>query len=303
MDYDKRLDRVLDSSELLRIDSASRIAFLSDCHRGDGSWADNFARNQSVYCAALGHYFDGGYTYVEIGDGDELWENGRIAPVISAHRNVFELLDRFRRDGRLVMLYGNHDMAKSRGRVTYRYYDPRQKRCAELLEGIDAREGIAIEYEGKKMLAVHGHQADFLNSALWKLARFLVRHFWRPLELLGFKDPTSASKNDRKRLTVESRLSGWAQKRGKMIIAGHTHKPAFPEPGSPLYFNDGCCVHPNSITAIEISGGEISLVKWHVKAGKNGILFAGKDVTAGPVKIRDFFGAGGNAQDAAEYCD
>jgi len=32
----------------------------------------------------------------------------------------------------------------------------------------------------------------------------------------------------------------------------------------PCYFNDGCCVHTDGITGIEIDGGEIRLVKWEV---------------------------------------
>jgi len=32
----------------------------------------------------------------------------------------------------------------------------------------------------------------------------------------------------------------------------------------PCYFNDGCCVHTNGITGIEIDRGEIRLVKWEV---------------------------------------
>jgi hypothetical protein len=33
---------------------------------------------------------------------------------------------------------------------------------------------------------------------------------------------------------------------------------------SPCYFNDGCCVHSNGITCIELDRGKIRLVKWEV---------------------------------------
>ena len=74
-----------------------------------------------------------------------------------------------------------------------------------------------------------------------------------------------------------------------MMIAGHTHRPVFPEVGEPLYFNDGSCVHPHSITAIEISGGYISLVKWQIKTKQDGTLFVGKDILAGPRLLRNYF--------------
>lgn len=305
MGYNKRLDRVFESSDVLKISAGSRIVFMSDCHRSDGSLADNFARNQSVYCAALNQYYDQNYTYIEIGDGDELWENTRLKPILNVHKDVFELLAKFNRAGRLIMIFGNHDIVKGvNGKISYRRYDAQLKKCVPLLEGLNIREGLVLEYAGENIFAVHGHQADLLNSTFWKLARFLVRHLWRPLELIGFHDPTSASKNERRRLTVEGRLSDWAVNRGKMIIAGHTHRPVFPSPGNPMYFNDGSCVHHNNITALEISAGTIKLVKWYVKADRSGILFAGRDVVAGPVKIPDFFRAAQNSrQEAQENCD
>lgn len=58
-----------------------------------------------------------------------------------------------------------------------------------------------------------------------------------------------------------------------MIITGHTHRPMFPEIGEPLYFNDGSCVHPRCITAIEIVEGDVTLVKWVVKTKKDGTLY------------------------------
>ena len=55
-----------------------------------------------------------------------------------------------------------------------------------------------------------------------------------------------------------------------MLIAGHTQRPIFPEVGEPLYFNDGCCVHPSGITGIEIANGNIIFVTWNVKTKSDG---------------------------------
>ena len=46
------------------------------------------------------------------------------------------------------------------------------------------------------------------------------------------------------------------------MIAGHTHRPVYPNVGENLYFNDGTCIHPDGITCIEIENGKITLVKW-----------------------------------------
>ena len=58
----KRLSKVFESSEEIPFDDSSRIILMSDCHRGDGSWADGFMKNQHIYFAALNHYFNENYT-------------------------------------------------------------------------------------------------------------------------------------------------------------------------------------------------------------------------------------------------
>lgn len=77
----------------------------------------------------LSHYYQSGFSYIELGDGDELWENRNMTQIIDVHSDVFWLLSRF-------------------------------------------------------------YQADFFNSVLWRLTRFLVRYVWRPLEHFGVLDPT-----------------------------------------------------------------------------------------------------------------
>ena len=73
------------------------------------------------------------------------------------------------------------------------------------------------------------------------------------------------------------------------MVAGHTHRPMFPEVGEPPYFNDGSCVHPRCITAMEIVFGNIKLVKWYVNTKEDGTLFVDKEVLAGPRKLKDYF--------------
>ena len=56
-----------------------------------------------------------------------------------------------------------------------------------------------------------------------------------------------------------------------------------------LYFNDGSCVHTNGVTAIEIVEGTIALVRWSVKTRRDGLMFIGKDILAGPRMIDGYF--------------
>lgn len=148
---------------------------------------------------------------------------------------------------------------------------------------------IEIQVSGNRIFFVHGHQGDFINDQALRLGRFLVRYLWRTVELWGVKDPTRAGKNYNKKNKVEAHLKKWAEEENKMLITGHTHRPSFPKVGEPMYFNDGSCVHPRCITAIEIEKGAISLVKWHVMTRADRSLYVTKEVLEGAVKIQDFF--------------
>ena len=83
----------------------------------------------------------------------------------------------------------------------------------------------------------------------------------------------------------------WSEEENKMLIAGHTHRPSFPKVGEAMYFNDGSCVHPRCITAIEIENGEITLVKWTMMTREDRSLYVAREVLEGPAKIDDFFKA------------
>lgn len=294
MDTLKRVSKVFNSAEEVSFDDSSKIVLMSDCHRGDGSFADDFARNQNIYFSALNHYFNEGYTYIEIGDGDELWENRKMETIINQHSHVFWLLSKFYIEGRLYFIYGNHDIVKRNDKFVkdnlYKYLDEPNNQYIPLFEGIKIHEGLVLKHKpsGRKIFLIHGHQADCLNSTFWRLSRFLVRYLWRPLNAFGIKDQTSAAENYTKKGETAKRLNEWVKKEKHMLVAGHNHKPAFPKPGEPPYFNDGSCVHPRCITAIEISEGSITLVKWSVKTRSDGILFIGRDILAGPKKLQEY---------------
>jgi UDP-2,3-diacylglucosamine pyrophosphatase LpxH len=291
----KRVSQVFQSAEQISFDDSSRIVLMSDCHRGDGSWADNFLKNQNPYFAALNHYYNESYTYIEIGDGDELWENSRFFNIIQTHKDVFRLLAKFFNENRLYLIFGNHDMVKKNDKFVrnylYQYFDDRKKKYVPLFENIKVHEGLVLRYKvtDDKILLIHGHQVDCLNDKMWRLSRFLVRYLWRPLELFGVNDPTSTAKNYKKKDDIEKNLTQWVIREKYMLIAGHTHRPMFPEVGQPLYFNSGSCVHPRCITAIEIRDGNIILVKWNVKTRADDTLFVRRDVLAGPRRLIDFF--------------
>lgn len=290
----KRISKVFESAEEILIDDSTKIILMSDVHRGDGGWADDFSKNQNLYFAALKHYYNENYTYIEIGDGDELWKNKRLSDIIGVHNNAFELLSKYFNEGRLYFIFGNHDMLKRNDKFVknnlYQYFDEHEKKYIPLFENIKLHEGLVLRHRetNQKILLIHGHQVSFLDYELWRLSRFLVRYLWRPLELFGVNDPTSTAKNYDKKDAVEIKLTEWVTQEKHMLIAGHTHRPMFPEVGNPPYFNDGSSVHPHSITGIEIADGYITLVKWNVKTKDDGTLYIDREVLAGPRKLKDY---------------
>lgn len=287
------LDKAFQKAKTLTINKKSKIVFFSDLHKGDNSYADDFAHNMEIYTYAIKKYYDNNYTYIELGDGIELWENYTFEPIYKAHKSTFELLKLFYNDDRLHMLWGNHDMIFGDPitveKMLYKVFTPLNIQQKEKLFDLEFHESMLLQIENtdKKIFLIHGHQADWLNYRFWKVSRFFVRYFWMPLQKwFNVKDPTSPAKNYKNLIRVEHKLKDWILKNNnQMVIAGHTHRPRFPDPGLLPYFNDGSCVHPNSIIGLEIENLEISMVKWHFQSNDNEKNQIVKTVLAGPKSL------------------
>jgi predicted phosphodiesterase len=91
--------------------------------------------------------------------------------------------------------------------------------------------------------------------------------------------------------SVDIKLIEWSSKHNQLLICGHTHRPVFPKPGESLYFNDGSCVHPRCITAIEIRNGTIALVKWAEMTRADRTLYVGRQILEGPTRLLEYFQA------------
>ncbi|MEZ4793421.1 MAG: metallophosphoesterase family protein [Gelidibacter sp.] len=290
-----RLDRAYREAKILNFDNESKFILFSDCHRGDNSFADDFANNRNIYFHALKHYFSEGFIYCELGDGDELWENLTFQPILEAHKNVYELMQLFYNQQRLHTIWGNHDMVyrnpKYVEKYLYSYFDERTGEDKPLFPSIEVNEAIILKHAEtqQELFLVHGHQADWWNFTFWKWSRFLVRVIWKPFNVMGIADPTTPAKNYKELIKVERRTKKWITDNNNLLtIVGHTHRPRFPEPGDIAYFNDGSCVHPRSITGIEIENGEISLIKWQIATNEDGVLQIVRVLLEGPKKLVDY---------------
>ncbi len=291
----KRLDRAYQNAHVVPFDDDSKFILFSDCHRGDNSFADDFANNRNIYYHALKHYYVEGFNYAELGDGDELWENISFSSILNAHKNVYELMQLFHKKNRLHMIWGNHDMVYRNPDTVKKnlstYFDPKVGEDVELFGDIKYHEAIVLKHKdtNQEIFLTHGHQADWWNYNFWKWSRFLVRILWKPLNVMGIADPTSPAKNYKELIKVERRTKKWiTDNNNLMTIVGHTHRPRFPEPGDIAFFNDGSCVHPRSITGIEIENGAISLIKWQIATKEDGTLQIVRVLLEGPRRLIDY---------------
>tara|TARA_R110002073_G_scaffold157738_2_gene313155 strand:- start:22141 stop:23037 length:897 start_codon:yes stop_codon:yes gene_type:complete len=295
MSSKKRLDNAYKNAKVIAFDNSSKFILFSDCHRGDNSFADDFANNRNIYFHALKHYYAEGFQYCELGDGDELWENLSFDSILNAHKNVYLLMKQFHEQERLHMIWGNHDMVYRNPDYVKKhlstFFDPKIGEYVELFCNIQYHEGIVLKHTetNQELFLTHGHQADWWNYLFWRVSRFMVRILWKPLNVMGIADPTSPAKNYKELIKVERRTKKWIAENNNLVtIVGHTHRPRFPAPGDIAFFNDGSCVHPRSITGIEIENGEISLIKWQIATTDDGTLKIVRVLLEGPQKLIDY---------------
>lgn len=290
----ERLTEAYNNARIEYFDNNSKFIFFSDCHRGDCTPSDEFAKNQNIFLFALEFYLKNGYTYVELGDGDELWQIPNFKAIRLAHDEAYSLLKDFFDSNRLIMLYGNHNIyLKFRNFVEknyYKFYDDYNQEDIELFPGITPHEAVVFKHKdtGQEILAVHGHQGDRMNDQLWRYTMLTVRYFWRYLHSIGFTNPTSPVRNAEKIHKIERIYSNWIEENKIMVICGHTHRPHFPKANELPYFNDGSCVRASGIQGIEIVDGKIALIEWRISYNSPGDLHIKRRILRGPEPIEVF---------------
>ncbi|MDR0570831.1 MAG: serine/threonine protein phosphatase [Clostridiales Family XIII bacterium] len=289
-----RLDRAFMGAFPVPFDDNSKFVFFSDVHRGDDSLADEFARNRHIYYHALNYYYQGDFTYVEVGDGDELWENAHFQRIYNSHSVIFDLLKKYHASGRLYMLYGNHNMQMKDEHFVkaqmHTGFDDYLETENDLFPGIHVHEALVLKHRetDQEIFVVHGHQGDLWNDQLWRLSYVMIRFLWRFFHIMGFHYASSPARNREKRHRLEKHFRKWNLTTGISIICGHTHRPKFPSLGAPAYFNCGCCIHPRGIFCLEIVYGKICLVSWRMHSKRDGTLYIKRNVVKGPEPIISF---------------
>ncbi len=158
-----------------------------------------------------------------------------------------------------------------------------ENRYLPLFPKIEIKEGLVLKLTccetQRTILLVHGHQNELLNDRLWLLAKWMVRYIWKPLEIVGINNPLTATGNYSSKPKHPNKVEQWAEEKKQLTIGGHTHRALCPASElETYYFNSGSCVHPRCITAIEIEGRNLHLVKWYVDVDSDNHLLVKKEL-------------------------
>jgi len=290
----RRLDKAFSKAEVISFNDSDKFIIFSDCHRGDNSISDEFAHNQNIYLHALNYYYENGYTYIENGDGDELWEHARFKHVRFAHSDIFEMLQRYFWKDRFYYIYGNHNMQfkdkRQLSKKLYSYIDEFTDKKRDLFPELKVHEALIMKYTptGQELYVVHGHQGDFMNDQFWLVSKMWLRHFWRYMHIVGFHNPASPAKNMHHRHKIERKYVRWIKHSHHMLVVGHTHRPKFSNPDQLPYFNSGSCVRPRHITGLEIVAGKIILIEWRIWPDLDGKLQVIRRILRGPEDLSNY---------------
>ncbi|MBA2249784.1 MAG: metallophosphoesterase [Chitinophagaceae bacterium] len=257
-----------------------KFIVFSDHHKGNKDHGDDFANNEPNYLAALDYYFANKYTYINLGDAEELWKY-KPQQVISKNMTALKKEACFQRENRYHKTFGNHDLTwKNKIDVDIWFKDI-------FTLPLPVWEGLLLNTnvngEVISIFLTHGHQGDKMsdNNAL---STWLVSHLWRPLQRYLQLNVNTPAKDYTLRDKHNIMMYEWSsRKKNLLLITGHTHKPVFAsgrysnhssneiDPSlhkhtlRPSYFNSGCCCYNDTdITGIEICEGKISLIKWHL---------------------------------------
>jgi UDP-2,3-diacylglucosamine pyrophosphatase LpxH len=239
-----------------------RYIIFSDLHKGNRHpKTDDFQRNDPIYGEALRYYLDQDYRLVLNGDIEEGWKTS-YDQILAAYEDTAYAMERAfaAQSQHYFRTYGNHDDDWADPRKVDRFLSP-------TLGPIKVHPAIIL---GSRIVIAHGHQGDWHSDRSAWLSQWVVRHLWRPVQrLTGLQERRRASENHSVHSSSDEHLSAWAQANHLLLIAGHTHRPMLNSEHESVfsthYINDGCCVHEDAITGLELDQGEIRLVKWDAR--------------------------------------
>lgn len=221
--YQNIQDGVHKKGVIIRAGQQDKFIVFSDLHKGARNGADDFRKAEPNYLQALSYYLQEDYCYINLGDSEELWENGFI-PIEKNNKENFAAEKKFLDAEKFYKVFGNHDV----------YWNKSVNILApvglKMLYGKDipVYEGLILQYETQPhILLTHGHQGDGQSDGNFFSAWF-VSSIWAPLQSYLALNPNTPSTSDTLKTTHNKFMYDWAAlQKNLLLITGHTHQPVF----------------------------------------------------------------------------
>jgi predicted phosphodiesterase len=203
----------------------ARVVIMSDLHKGAADEADDFLPARNNYLEAACYYNDRRFTYIALGDVEELWEND-INKVYKNNHDSFLVEKEFVADNRFVKLFGNHDMYWVNTLLPNRQWLEKMYGTA-----IPVYEALIVRIEGLnnplQFFLTHGHQGDAQSDGN-RFSRWFVANIWGRVQSYLDVKINSPSKDYLLRDKHNIMMYEWTLKHpATALITGHTHKPVF----------------------------------------------------------------------------
>ncbi|WP_246484956.1 metallophosphoesterase [Chitinophaga qingshengii] len=201
-----------------------RFIIFSDQHKGCRDAADDFRDAADTYAGALQYYYDHGYTLINLGDCEELWEN-TPARVMQYNADPLQAEARFLQRKRYFRIFGNHDLE-------WHYLVPRRQFLRPLFgKKLRVYEGLALQtqYNGNayRIFLAHGHQGDKRSDGN-TFSKWFVAAIWTPVQRWLDIHPDTLSESFDLIDAHNIIMYEWSvQNPRTLFISGHTHKPVF----------------------------------------------------------------------------
>jgi len=204
--------------------ATQKIIVFSDQHKGAKDQADDFAICEKNYVAALDYYFNAGFLFINLGDGEELWEN-TIFAVKKYNKPSFEKEKLFQQKKRFIKIFGNHDLYWANDPLAWTQLESIYGEKVPIYEGCILT--TTINERAFQIYLTHGHQGD-LQSDGNAFSKFFVSNIWGPIQGLLDINPNTPAFNNQLKSLHNTLMYDWSSvEKNILLITGHTHQPVF----------------------------------------------------------------------------
>jgi UDP-2,3-diacylglucosamine pyrophosphatase LpxH len=201
-----------------------KFIIFSDQHKGGRNGADDFVLAETNYLTALDYYDKNGFSYICLGDSEELWEN-TLGKVKDSYPKTFEAEKKFVEKKSFVKILGNHDLYWGNDPFAWWQLKKIYNDDVKIYEAVVLVSNISTR--PFHIFCTHGHQGDAQSDGNW-FSKFFVARIWAPLQAYLRINPNTAAYNTEKKTLHNEIMYEWsAQQKDTILITGHTHQPVF----------------------------------------------------------------------------